>query len=227
MPMRAKIAAFFLLSMIAFALGADPVVGKEKAPNFTLVDINGNQFSLSDHVGKVVLLDFFTTWCGPCIMELEHLDGLYDNYSPDQFVILSISVDLYSDTTQVLQSFVQQNEEMTWTVARDTDNVAYKYGVSPIPHLVIIDAEGYKRHNHIGLTAESTLRSEIDSLLSEIVNGGSNGDSDTEQTEPPYTIIAAIGAAVIVFLIVGILVARKRLSRSKPAKKRHSRKRKR
>ena len=203
------------------------MVGKEKSPNFTLVDINGEQFSLSDHLGKVVLLDFFTTWCGPCIFEIEHLKGLYNEYSPDQLVILSISVDPYTDIVQVLQSFAQQNE-MTWTVARDTDNVAYRYGVSPIPHLVIVDAEGYKRHNHIGLTGESTLRSEIDPLLSEIGNGDSNGDNpDTEQTEPPYTIIAAIGVGVIVFLVVGIIVARKLLGRSKPAKKRRSRKRRR
>lgn len=224
--MRAKITAFCLLLTIVFALGADPVVGKEKSPNFTLVGINGEQFSLSDHLGKVVLLDFFTTWCGPCIFEIEHLKGLYNEYSPDQLVILSISVDPYTDTVQVLQSFAQQNE-MTWTVARDTDNVAYRYGVSPIPHLVIVDAEGYKRHNHIGLTAESTLRSEIDPLLSEIGNSDSNGDPDTKQTEPPYTIIAAIGVGVIVFLVVGIIVARKLLGWSKPAKKRRSRKRRR
>ena len=224
--MRAKIAFFFLLLTIVFALGADPVIGKEKAPNFTLVDINGEQFSLSDYLGKVVLLDFFATWCGPCILEFEHLEGLYDEYSPDQLVILSISVDPYSDTVQILQNFAQQNE-MIWTVARDTDNVAYKYGVSPIPHLVIVDAEGYKRHSHIGLTAESTLASEIDSLLSEIGNGDSNGNPDTEQTEPPYTLIAAIGVGVIVFLVVVLVIARKRLGRSEPDKKRHSRKRKR
>jgi peroxiredoxin len=224
--MRAKIAVFFLLLTIVFALGADPVVGKEKAPNFTLVDINGEQFSLSDHLGKVVLLDFFATWCIPCISQIEHLKGLYNDYSPDQLVILSIGVDPYRDTVQDLQSFAQLNE-MTWTVACDTDNVAYKYGVSPIPHLVIVDAEGYKRHSHIGLTAESTLRSEIDSLLSEIRNGDSNGDPDTGQTEPPYTIIVAIGVIVIVFLVVGIIVARKLLGRSKPTKKRRSHKRKR
>lgn len=208
--MRAKIAVSFLLLTIVFALGADPVVGKEKAQNFTLVDINGEQFSLSDHLGKVVLLDFFATWCGPCILENEHLKGLYNEYSPDQLVILSISVDPDTDTVQVLQNFAQQNE-MTWTVARDTDNVAYRYSVSPIPHLVIVDAEGYKRHSHIGLTAELTLRSEIDSLLSEIGNGDSNGDPDTKQNEPPFTLIAAIGVGVIVFLVVGIIVARKLL----------------
>jgi len=208
--MRAKITAFFLLLTIVFVLGADPVVGKEKAPNFTLVDINGEQFSLSDHLGKVVLLDFFTTWCGPCIIEIEHLKGLYDEYSPDQLVILSISVDPYTDTVQILQNFVQQNKEMTWAVARDTDNVAYKYGVSPIPHLVIVDAEGYKRHSHIGLTSESTLGTEIDSLVSEIGNSDPNGDPDTGQTEPPYTLIAAIGVGVIVFLIVVAVVAKKR-----------------
>jgi thiol-disulfide isomerase/thioredoxin len=223
--MQTKITAVFLLLAIVFALGADPVVGKEKAPNFTLVDINGKQFSLSDHLGKVVLLDFFATWCGPCIMEIEHLKGLYEEYSPEQLVILSISVDPYTDTTQILQVFAQQNE-MIWTVTRDTDNVAYKYAVSPIPHLVIVDTEGYKRHSHIGLTAESTLRSEIDSLVSEIGNSDPNGDDpDTEQTEPPYTLIVAIGVGVIVFLIVGIIVARK-LGESKP-KKRRSRKRKR
>ncbi len=224
--MRVKVSLFLILLMILLSFGVNPVVGKTEAPNFTLVDINGEQFSLSDHLGKVVLLDFFATWCSPCISEIEHLKSLYNKYSPDQFVILSISVDPNSDTVQFLQNFAQQNE-MAWTVARDTANVADKYGVSAIPHLVIVDAEGYKRHDHVGLTGEATLRSEIDSLLSGTGNGNSGGNSVTGQTGPPYTLIAIIGGAVIVFLVVGIVIARQLLGWSEPAKKRPSRKRKR
>jgi peroxiredoxin len=193
--------------MIMFILGANPVVGKEQAPNFTLVDINGEHFTLSDHLGKVVLLDFFATWCGPCISEIEHLKSLHNEYSQGQLVIFSISVDPNSDTVQILQHFTQQNE-IAWTVARDTANVADKYGVFPIPHLVLVDVQGYRIHDHIGLTRETTLRSEIDSLLLGTENDDSNGDSSTGQTEPPYTLIAIIGSVVIVFLVVIIIVAR-------------------
>ena len=208
-----------------FVLGTTPVNGKEQAPNFTLVDINGESFALSDHLGKVVLLDFFATWCGPCISQIEHLKSLYNEYSEDHLVILSISVDPNSDTVQILERFTQQNE-ITWTVARGTSNIADKYGVSPIPHLVLVDFQGYRIHDHIGLTEETTLRSEIDSILFGTENGDSNGDSSTGQTDPPYTLIAIIGGAAIIFLVVGIIVAGQLLGWSEPSKKRRSRRHK-
>ena len=221
--MRAKVSLSCLSLIVLFILGANSVVGKEKSPNFTLVDINGEQFSLSDHLGKIVILDFFATWCGPCISEIEHLKSLYNMYSPDQLVILSISVDPNSDTVQILQYFTKQNE-IEWTVACDTANIADKYGVFPIPHLVLVDVQGYRIHDHIGLTRETTLRSEIDSLLLGTENGDSNSDSSTGQTEPPYTLIAIIGGVVIVFLVVSIVVAGQLLGWSEPSKKRRSRK---
>jgi peroxiredoxin len=222
MSMRAKFVVFFLLLTVVLVFAVNPVVGKEKAANFSLVDIDGKSFSLSDYRGKVVLLDFFTTWCNPCVLEIEHLRGLYAEYSADEFVILSISVDPDGDTVSMLQVFAFQNE-MTWTVARDTDNVAYKYGVSPIPHLVIVDAEGYETYSHIGLTAESTLRSEINSLVSE----SGNGDPNAGQNNSSSTLVAVIGVFAIVLLVVGVVVARKMSRQSKRAKKRRSRKRKR
>ena len=229
--MRVKVSLFCLLLTIVFILGANPVVGKEKAPNFTLVDINGEQFSLSDHLGKVVLLDFFATWCGPCVSEIEHLKGLYNKYPRDQFIIISIGVDP-QETNNDLRNFAQQHG-MEWTVARDTDQVSDKYDVSPIPHLVIVDAEGYIQHKHVGLTEESKLRSEINSLLSGTGNDESNeaqpeppsGNSDTGHHGPPYTLIAVIGVGVIVFLVIGIVVAGQILGWSEVPKKRRPRKR--
>jgi thiol-disulfide isomerase/thioredoxin len=221
--MRTKILAFSLLLIIAFVFGVDSGFGEERAQDFELVDINGENFSLSDHVGKVVLLDFFATWCGPCIMEIEHLQALYRDYSSEQLVILSISVDLESDSLPKLQLFAEQNQ-MQWTVARDTDNVGYKYSVSPIPHLVVVDTEGYERYSHIGVTAESTLRSEIDALLSENGNGGSS-DSDSGKAATDYTLLAVVGVCGIALFVIGIIAAKKRQEKSKRIKKRSVRSR--
>jgi thiol-disulfide isomerase/thioredoxin len=211
--MRTKILAFSLLLTIAFVFGVGSGFGQEKAQDFELVDINGKSFSLSEHLGKVVLLDFFATWCGPCIMEIEHLQALHKDYSSEQLVILSISVDTESDSLLKLQLFAQQNQ-MQWTVAQDTDNVGYKYDVSYIPQLVVVDTEGYERYSHIGVTAASTLRSEIDALNSENGNGGSDG-SDAEQTEGDNTLLALVGVCGIALFVTGIIAAKKRQEKSK------------
>jgi thiol-disulfide isomerase/thioredoxin len=215
--MRTKILAFFsLLLTITFLFDVNSGFGTEKAQDFELVDINGKSFSLSEYEGKVVLLDFFATWCGPCIMEIEQLQALCRDYSSEQLVILSIGVDIESDSLQKLQLFAQQNQ-MQWTVAQDTDNVGYKYGVSPIPHLVVVDTEGYERYIHIGVTAESTLRSEIDVLISE------NGN--TAQTEADHTLLAVVGCCGIALFVIGIIAVKKRQEKSKRIKKRSGRSR--
>jgi len=149
--------------MIVFILGANPVFGKEKAPIFTLVDINGEQFSLSDHLGKVVLLDFFATWCAPCVEEISALRRLYGEYPHHQLEMISMS----AESEAVLRDFAQE-QNMEWIVAPDPGGqINNQYGVQAIPTLLIVDADGYIRYKHVGLTEESTLRSEIN-LLSPI-----------------------------------------------------------
>ena len=228
--MRVKVSLLFLLLMIMFFLGVNPVFGQKKASVFTLVDIDGNAFSLSSCPAKVVLIDFFATYCGPCINAIPTLRSLYDQYSRDQLEIISIS----PEGKSTLRNFVQQHN-MTWIIAQDTAGVSDDYSVTYIPRTFLVDADGYIRYDHTGWSGEGDaleLRSKISSLLSGTGNGGngdsdgdSNGDSGTGQTGPPYTLIAIIGGAVIVFLIVGIVVAGQLLGWSEPAKKRRKHKR--
>lgn len=216
MQVKASLFLFVFVMMLSFSV--DLVDGEKKAPDFTLVDIDGNEFLLSNQHGKVVIINFFAIDCYYCGLEMPHLRILYEEYPSNQFMIISISVDL-RDTNEDLRNFAHQYN-VEWTVARDTANVGDKYGVSPIPHLIVVDAEGYKRYEHIGLTEETKLRLEIDALLSGAENGDSEGNSGTEQTGPPYTLIAIIGSAVVFFLVIGIVVASHVFQWSKPAKKR-------
>jgi peroxiredoxin len=216
-------------------LGANPVVGIDKAPDFTLMDTNGSSFTLSKCPAKVVLIDFFATWCGPCKDAIPTFRNLYDEYSRDQLEIISIS----PEDESTLRSFARRSDiNMTWIVAQDKAGVSDDYGIAYIPRTFLVDANGYIRYNHVGWGGEgdaSELRSKISSLLSGTgngdsngnSNGDSNGDSGTGQTGPPYTLIAIIVGAVIVFLVVGIIVAGQLLGWSEPSKKRGSRKRRR
>jgi len=147
---------------------------KQKAPLFTLTDINGNTFSLEDFIGKVVILDFFFPQCQYCDMEVVHLEEIYREYSQNEVEIISISVK--ENTIQELQefktgpnSYSSLEYEMSWIIARDTEtaNVNSKYGISGYPTTVIIDQEGFISPNgpFVGLTDASTLLQEINYLL--------------------------------------------------------------
>ena len=157
---------FLLLAgMVVSSFFMNYVLAQELAPDFTLTDIDGSEFSLGDFEGRVVLLDFFATWCGPCISEIPHLRSLHEEFG-DDLVIISISVSPSSDSVANLQEF-RQDYEMTWTIARDTAGMSDDYGIQYIPTLVVIDQEGYIKHQHVGLTDESVLHEEIISIIPE------------------------------------------------------------
>ncbi|MGB6679948.1 MAG: TlpA disulfide reductase family protein, partial [Candidatus Bathyarchaeia archaeon] len=77
------------------------VIGAEKAYDFTLVDTEGREFSLSDFRGKYVLIDFFAIWCKPCELSLPHLKGLKHQLGTD-IVIISIDIDVDETEQQVI-----------------------------------------------------------------------------------------------------------------------------
>jgi len=110
-----------------------------KAPDFMLTDINGKNISLSDLKGKTVLLDFWGTWCGPCIKLIPKLKELYTKYKNQNFEILSIA----NDNDQNKWKNMVSNKGMTWTNVIDlTEKVVNQYQIKAYPTLMLIDKNG-------------------------------------------------------------------------------------
>lgn len=133
------------------------------APDFSLTSLEGKDFKLSDFRGKVVVIYFMATWCGPCRGQMPHLKVFWEKYE-GQVVLISISVSPLTDSVEVLQQY-SRKYNATWIWARDTANVARDYKVTAIPTIVIVDKEGYIRFSHVGVVDASSLSREVERLL--------------------------------------------------------------
>ena len=117
------------------------------APDFTLVDLEGNQVKLSDLRGKTVFLNFWTTWCPACRAEMPEIEAVYQEYKDSDVAI--IGIDLYESEDEVLQ-FVQRGG-YSWTFVIDTTGeVSSNYRVTGIPASFFLDREGVVRAVSIG-----------------------------------------------------------------------------
>lgn len=125
------------------SLGSQPNewIGKP-APEFKVMDLNDEELTLDKYHGQVVLLDFWATWCGPCIGELPNVKATYDKYKDKKFQIIGISLDR-SKTT--LEAFVKE-QNMEWVHHFDEGGkIADQYGVTGIPSTFLLDGEGIIR----------------------------------------------------------------------------------
>ncbi|MBI1194846.1 MAG: redoxin domain-containing protein [Gammaproteobacteria bacterium] len=112
-------------------------------PGFNAKTVKGTDIALKDYRGKVVLIDFWATWCMPCIAELPNLQQTYLDYHDDGFDIISISLD---QNRSALSSFLDQRK-LPWTqvadIGREPDNrLGDKYGVASIPFMILVGRDG-------------------------------------------------------------------------------------
>lgn len=156
-----------VLALALAGCGAQaPAAGPKPAPDFTLKTPAGGAVSLAEMKGKVVLLDFWATWCLPCHEAIPVLERLHRRFGRDGFVVVGVNVD---EETGPVGSFMRRFR-MSYPVGLDTDMaVLSAYRVRGIPNMFLLDRKGRIRKHWIGLddALEGVLEAEIRSLLQE------------------------------------------------------------
>ena len=117
---------------------------------------------LSDHRGKVVLLNFFATWCGPCNMEAPELAKLYSEYTDRGLEVLAVCLD--SDNKTALARFVSEHG-VTYPVFAKSSEGEKAYAVAGIPFTVLIDAQGKEVERFLGYREPGEFKVRLDALL--------------------------------------------------------------
>ncbi len=133
----------------------------DKAPDFTLENLDGEKLSLEDYRGKNVLINFWTTWCRFCVKEMPDFQKLYDEYKDDDFTILAVNG---GETKSKVTEFMDQNG-YNFPVLLDTKGkVGVSYMVFGIPTSYIVDKEGIIRNIKVRPMSYSEIKQIIEGL---------------------------------------------------------------
>ena len=138
-----------------------PEVGK-RAPDFQLNTLDGQSVSLSDLKGKPVLINFWATWCSPCVYEMPYIQQIYDEWQERGLVLLAINI---GESSSQAAEFMQQHN-LSFPVLLDREgNIAQKYNIRGIPTTFFIDRDGIIQDIRIGAFQN---KEEIESSLSKL-----------------------------------------------------------
>jgi cytochrome c biogenesis protein CcmG/thiol:disulfide interchange protein DsbE len=138
----------------------------EPAPDFALKDIAGNEVKLSDFKGKVVVINFWATWCGPCRFETPWLVELREQYKKQGFEIIGVSVDSLDEYDPAEVSAFIKEHEVKYPIVMATKEMVNAFGpVTGLPTTIVIDRQGKIRHRHRGLISFDDIKGKVVNLL--------------------------------------------------------------
>ncbi|MEO0097981.1 MAG: TlpA disulfide reductase family protein [candidate division WOR-3 bacterium] len=158
--MNKKILLFFFLLFIFCGLKEKSLL--ESSKDFTLPTLAGENITLSKLKGKVVLLDFWATWCPPCRRAIPELVKIYEEYKDRNFLVLGIGLDEKTDLLKV-----QEELNITYPILIGNDKVAKQYEIEAIPTLILLDKRGKTQLRKVGFGEEEMV--EIKNKIEELI----------------------------------------------------------
>ena len=132
--------------------GGAPRVGAT-APDFTLLNLDGQPVSLADFRGRLVLINFWATWCGPCEIEMPAIQAVYEKHQEEGFVVLAVAVD---DSAKNVRRFINERG-LTFQTLMDDGNVSRAYRVFGLPASFFVGADGKIAAVHNGVLTEEEI----------------------------------------------------------------------
>ena len=140
-----------------------PDAERKSAPEFSLKDVDGRSVSLAEYKGKVVLLNFWATWCGPCKIEIPWFVDFEQKYKDRGFAVLGVAMD--EEGWEVVKPYLTESK-INYRVVMGNDSIASLYGgVDSLPTTFILDKDGRIASTHVGLVSKSDYENEIVHLL--------------------------------------------------------------
>jgi thiol-disulfide isomerase/thioredoxin len=163
---RKAIAIFSIITLLLIAGCTNKANEKEgataAAPDFTLQDISGKKVRLADLKGKVVMLEFWATWCPPCRAEIPAIERLHTQYGGKGLTVLAIALD--EGGWDDVKAFITERK-ISYTVLKGSEDVSAEYKIRLIPATFLIDKEGNIRKQYMGGGSNEALEQEIKALL--------------------------------------------------------------
>jgi peroxiredoxin len=139
-----------------------PAAERKPAPDFTLIDNNGRPLTLSAYKGKVVLLDFWATWCGGCKLELPWYIAFDKQYRGRGLAVIGVSTD--DEGMKIVKPFMAE-KHITYPVVIGSDALQRSYDLDAMPLTLLIDREGRIAVSHAGVVDRVDFEKHIQELL--------------------------------------------------------------
>jgi cytochrome c-type biogenesis protein len=136
---------------------------RREAPEFTIPLLSGPDFVLSEARGKIVILDFWATWCGPCEVQMPVLDALWKHQLEGRGDLMIVGVSVDTDPPETVSAWVEERG-LEYPIGLGDQDLAMRFGLVGYPTLLIIDPDGGIHTQHMGVLS----RPELEDILEEI-----------------------------------------------------------